>query len=544
MNNPQELNAILNDDLYRTQRPDDTVSEFFWDEDILRNINGTNLDMTGELSALTASLKSSFKAAAIKFSAKGDYSPSTLDRCFSLIRLSLRHHPASEFNSTWTATLLGLRSYAKKINPIRRFFIFWKEQDPLAIKEDALQLLIKSKPRGDKSCNVLSDDPELSWLTDSEYDSLTTKIWRYYENKVFSAQRTLILLLSMQYARRPIQLAQLKIGDFRIAIAGDPSGLTGFVVDFPGVKDITAKDSFRDSKIETHPLPDHLWSLFETHRHTLQQLYNDKLGIQLTGSDLKKLPAFTKASRIGDAINTLANHYSIDWKDQLDHKAFHLLGRSITKITSWRTADRDNSRWELPISERTGLPLVVNATRLRHTRARQLARKGVPRHVISHWLGHTSEKSLSSYYNDPAEDARQLDEAMAPVLIPISMAFAGNLLDREEQASRKDDPTSRLEFAADGELKFVGNCGKHSFCATTSVPIPCYRCKHFEPLITAPHYEVLKALHFRQAEEKRALRIGGSRVLMVPIDLTSDIRAVENCINRCENRKSELGIKK
>jgi hypothetical protein len=138
--------------------------------------------------------------------------------------------------------------------------------------------------------------------------------------------------------------------------------------------------------------------------------------------------------------------------------------------------------------------------------------------------------------------ARQLDEGMALVLTPLAMAFAGTLIDSEDQATRATDPTSKLEFACEGELKSVGRCGKHSFCATTSVPIPCYRCKYFEPLVDAPHQEVLDALVQRQSAEEQALKIGGTRILLIPIDLSADICAVENCIKRCNHRKAELEI--
>ncbi len=120
------------------------------------------------------------------------------------------------------------------------------------------------------------------------------------------------------------------------------------------------------------------------------------------------------------------------------------------------------------------------------------------------------------------------------------MAFTGKLLDDESQATRANDPESTLEFAADGNLKDVGKCGKHSFCATTSVPIPCYRCKMFEPLVHARHEEVLHALLKRQAEEDAIIKIGGNRKLLTPIDLGPDIRAVQACIARCDARKGEL----
>lgn len=161
--------------------------------------------------------------------------------------------------------------------------------------------------------------------------------------------------------------------------------------------------------------------------------------------------------------------------------------------------------------------------------------------LLSHWLGHTTERALEAYYNDPAEQARVIDEAMGPALAPLAMAFAGALIDSDEQATRATDPTSKLEFSRPGELLSVGRCGKHSFCATTSVPIPCYRCKHFEPLVHAPHHEVLDALLQRQSEENQALRIGGQRNLLIPIDLSADILAVKIALPAATTELSNWG---
>ncbi|MFT6301128.1 MAG: integrase [Granulosicoccus sp.] len=406
------------------------------------------------------------------------------------------------------------------------------------VSDSVLQLIVKIKPPEAGPSNVLSDDPELSWLTDTEYETLLSYVWHNYDADKFAIDRTLALLLSMQYARRPVQLAQLKIGDFRIAMANDKSGLTGPLVEFPGAKDLAAESNFRDSKYETHPLPDHLWNLFELQRNHVRIEFDTQLGIKLLDAQLNDILLFTSKHRIRTAVSHLTDHYSVDWRAHLGHRLFHLTPDRLSRQFGWRP--EGSNTMALPISHRTGRPIKVNATRIRHTRARQLARKGVPRQMLSHWLGHTSEKSLKAYYDDPAEVARQLDESMAPVLAPLALAFAGKLIDTEEQASRHDDPTSRLEFATETTLKSVGHCGNHSFCATTSVPVPCYRCKHFEPLVTAPHHEVLVALKIRQVEEEQALRIGGAENLLLPIDLSADIHAVQNCIDRCNARKAEI----
>ena len=523
-------------ELRRTQRPDEPISDFVWEADILRFVGNWSVNMQSALSTTPPALKNSFKNAVTNFIAKGDYSPTVYQNCFTSIANSLKQHPKGIFDDSWLAEAIESIMFRRNIGSIRGFFILWDRDDPKVIQDSTLQMLVKIQRPGVGSSNVLSDDPELSWLTDAEYETLLINVWRNYENDNFSVTRTLTLLLSMQYARRPIQLSQLKIGDFRIATANDDSGLTGPVVAFPGVKDVSAESSFRDSKFEIHPLPEHLWNLFELQRNHVRVQFENQLGLNLSDAELDDVPVFTTNIRIKTAVTHLTDHYCLDWRDNLNHRLFHLMTKRISTHLTWDSKADDAII--LPLSHRTGRPIKLNATRLRHTRARQLARKGVPRHVLSHWLGHTSEKSLKAYYNDPAEDARQLDEAMAPALVPLAMAFAGTLIDSEEQASRYDDPTSRLELATDNLLKSVGHCGKHSFCATTSVPVPCYRCKHFEPLVSAPHGEVLEALTHRQTEEKQALKIGGARNLLIPIDLSVDIQAVQNCIDRCNARKA------
>lgn len=441
---------------------------------------------------------------------------------------------------------LATPSFVMAKRVLEAFFIFWSERYPAAIEPDALQTLARTKARNTYSSNVLSDDPTKSWLTDREYDALLHCVWKSYDDGGATTQVALMLLLSMQYARRPVQLASLKICDFQDN-AKNTSGLTGRQIHFPGAKDKNAEENFRDSKIEIHPVADHLWDLFEIQKHEVRELFETTLDVRLTEKELQGLPLFTSKSQIEKAAQSISDHYGLNWKDHLNHQLFHISTISASRILRWKLAgsllsDRQ-SIIKPPLSHRTGKPIYVSATRMRHTRARQLARMGMPKHILSFWLGHTNEKSLASYYNDPAEEARKISAAMNGVLAPMALAFTGKLIDNESQATRADDPESKLEFGNDGDLKNVGNCGKYSFCATTTVPIPCYRCKHFEPLVYAPHEEVLQALLKRQADEKAMLKIGGSRQLLLPIDLSADIRAVQSCIDRCNARKAELNEK-
>lgn len=546
-NMPRELNV----DLKRTEPPSQQDEIFYWDSDVLLHVGEYSVNMTYSLSRLSTPCKASFKSYFISFTKQGDYSSITHLGHIKALTAAMNANPPTAFDIDWITKALDKPSFLRAKTGITNLFVHWKERDSRFISNEAITLLANVK-YPDEPRNVLSDDPEKSWLTDDEYDSLLSAIWNNYDKGISGTQVTLIRLLSMQYARRPSQIAHLKIGDIRESNISNNRNTSERTINFPGVKDANAEENFRDSKFEPHPLADHLWGLLQIQKKEAKALYEYALDLALTDEQLNKLPLFCSEERIKQAEHIIDNRLQINLVDNLDHRLFHLPAVKITKIIRWSAhtptcafgadSSRRSRQPKLPISHRTGKKLFINATRLRHTRARQLARRGVPEHILSHWLGHTTKKSLDAYYNDPAELARKLDESMSPTLAPLAMAFSGVLIDSENQATRASDPTSKLEFAHKGELRNLGRCGKHSFCAATSVPIPCYRCKHFEPLVDAPHQEVLDALLHRQSAEEQAPKIGGTRNMFIPIDLSADIRAVISCITRCNARKIERDL--
>lgn len=527
----------------RTARTDAEPGDPFWDLDFLKWIGKMNIDCSA-FTLLSPQVSHSLRNHLISFAMNGKYSPLSFQAAVRSINNTLAKCPNRQFDMAWLINAITIASFRNCIGWMRSFFIYWKDRYPAAITGDALLFLSKPIARRPHNKNVLSDDPEKSWLTDIEYAALLQCIWTNYDQGITGTQTTLLRLLSMQYARRPIQFASLKMGDFRSDTSGG-NAPGERRINFPGAKDPDARNNFRDSKEEVHPIAGHLWDLFQIHKHEMEALFNEKLKITLSEQELAQLPVFSYEAKIETAVEALSNHYHFDCRSKLDSQLFHADAEFVSKILSWhrnKLGDYGNKKARLkpPASHRTGRSIKVSATRLRHTRARQLARLGLPKHILAFWLGHTRTLSIGSYYNDPAEEARQINEAMAGALAPLAMAFTGKLLDNVAEASRANDPGSMLEFASEGNLKNVGSCGKHSFCATTSVPIPCYRCKMFEPLVNAPHEEVLRALLKRQAEEKAMIRIGGTRKLLTPIDLGQDILAVQACIIRCKARSEEL----
>jgi hypothetical protein len=259
------------------------------------------------------------------------------------------------------------------------------------------------------------------------------------------------------------------------------------------------------------------------------------LGISFTEAEALQLPLLVPSRRwqVVKYFN-LGVEQGLSKAEILVGRSLHMDGGSISRML------REVKFVEPLISERTGAPLVINAYRSRYTRARQLARLGVTRGVLQHWLGHTSADSLEFYYDDPAERARVLNKEIAPLMAPLAQAFQGTLRDVEADAIRGEDGTSRIELDGAGD-KGVGTCGNHGYCGA-SVPIPCYRCTKFQPWVYGPHHEVLERLNERQRQENSVPRAGQGRRLIIPIQLDRDIEAVKSIIGLCENRKAELSL--
>jgi integrase len=417
---------------------------------------------------------------------------------------------------------------------VRLILKHWHQLALPGVDDDIIDFVLSIKaplPKQPAGSRVRSNNPEEGWYTDREYNSLVYSIWSSYESGVMSLQRTTLLLLSAQYGRRPIQMAHLKICDLKSI--GKSCGVSGRRIEFPGAKD-QGSSGFRESKIEVHPMGTDLWRLCQLQASDSINRIQECLDRNLTSKEKQLLPLFpaqnkTVVQRKIKEATMVTSHKA----DILSSVILHLTSPNVIGIIRKGPAGD-----HVVISERTGRPLNQYAYRNRYTRARQLARMGVPKKTLQYWMGHESPASLDAYYDDPAERARTLNDQIAPLLAPLSQAFQGTLRDKESDAVRGDDPTSRIEL--DGrEESSVGTCGEHGFC-TASVPIPCYRCTKFQPWVYGPHNEVLIRLLERQKLENEVPRTGQSRRLLVPVQLEKDIEAVKTVIALCENRKMVL----
>lgn len=149
--------------------------------------------------------------------------------------------------------LIRTRKVNYEFLPIKSFLLEWHKNGIEGVGDDVADFLSSiNSPRTNKrpsGSKVRSDNPNEGWYTEQEYDGLVTQIWADYERDIIPLYKTLILLLSAQYGRRPIQLAHLKIKD--IKIHSENLGVSGKRIEFPGAKEKKVP-GFREGKLEIH----------------------------------------------------------------------------------------------------------------------------------------------------------------------------------------------------------------------------------------------------------------------------------------------------
>lgn len=493
--------------------------------DCLNVANKTNITIANILS-MDAQTVAGFKATTEAIACSGSRSPSTLAAIVRKLEKGIREVSITSFTSE-NYQLLAKNANDETVNTFRNLLNLWYRLGYPGVDSTTIDIVnMLRRPARKVRRRVISDDVTEGWYTDQEYEDLVDSYWNDYEAGRVNLRSTVARLLNAQFGRRGAQLAGLKIMDFEFD--GETDGITGRRIAFPGVKDRGAEEWFRGSKVDVHPLGDDLWKICELQAQSSIRVFEKKLGRTISEEERKQLPFFEPAK--------FPKKYSVELRDPsfpfttlLPTAHFHLNSAAISQLLIRMTGSP-------PTSHRTGEPIREFAYRMRYTRARQLARLGVPRLTLQYWLSHEDRTSLEHYYSDPAEEARQLNEEVKLILGPLAQAFAGTVRDKESDASRGSNPANRVEL--DGRLN-VGSCGMHGYCSA-SVPIPCYHCAKFEPWVHGPHDEVLIRLIERQEEENNIYLPSKARRILTPLQLKKDIQAVQLVIRLCDARKREI----
>jgi integrase len=368
------------------------------------------------------------------------------------------------------------------------------------VGHDAANLLRSIRIKGNrKGQAVLTMDPEQGRFTDMEFEAILDALKAAYQRDEIEEGAYVLALLFIALGPRPIQYAALKIRDLQVLETSD--GKT-YLLSVPRAKrrEQMARSSFTRRTL----IPE----IGELVRAYADEVKKDFEGVLPDPTDAPMFPAKIRTS--------------------VEPKGFEYHRTSLALIQWFRLTTNKL----LVHSERTGGPIKMTATRFRRTLGCRAADEGQGELVIAELLDHTDTQNVGVYVEATPGMMERIDRAVALKLAPLAQAFAGTIITDESQATRANDPTSRIRDPRFDSSAPVGNCGQFGFCSFLA-PVACYTCRSFEPWLDGPHERVLE---FLIKERDRLLVQADKRVASIN-DRT--ILAVADVVGRCAEIKGE-----
>jgi integrase len=416
-------------------------------------------------------------------------------------------------------TLISYRSTLDRehewyLGSLRGFLKSWIKLDYPGINDDVKALLDNWRIKGNiKGRAVQTLSPTEGPLSDLEFEALHQKLIEAFETNIISLEDFVLVQIFIATGRRPAQLTDLKVKDFIEVQAKD--GLREFILNVPRRKQrgINWREQFKPFAL-TNEIGLLLKKLIEENTSYFLQLFNISCL-----SNIEQLPIFPRWHIIQTAKTETQDVRNIILKPEA-----HYLSSELR-----RWLDSVVSHLEIP-SERTGKHLRVFPTRLRRTLATRAAKEGFGELIIAELLDHSDTQNARVYTENVPEHIDAINKAVAKQLAPLAQAFAGIIVEKESDAKRGDDLTSRVRC----ENGNVGTCGHYGFCGALA-PIACYTCRNFQPWLNAPHEDVLNSLI---TERQRILEITKDQTMASVNDRT--ILAVTQVIQTCEKKRRTM----
>jgi len=400
------------------------------------------------------------------------------------------------------------------LGTLRGFFRKWFELGYPGISQEVIDLLDGWRIKGNKKGeNVKKLDPQSGPFTDMELQAINDGALSAFEKNEISITELALCLLLSHTGRRPIQLSHLKIKD--VLQGKNIEGEKAFLLNIPRAKQrgTTFREEFKQFAITRE-----LYTKLNAQVQIVREQIYQYLPFEIENLDFIELPLFLNKSKV-ISILSLKELRSLQNIDKL-HITTESIYRTLSKIVEIAQIH----------SERTGELIHINSTRFRYTTGTRAAREGFGDLVIAELLDHSDTQNSGVYIKNIPDHVEALDKAVGKQLAPFAQAFAGVLIDSEDDAKRANDLNSRIKSNGEG----IGSCGSHGFCGA-NVPIPCYTCINFQPWLDGPHERVLNDLI---EERKRVFEITNDMQIASINDRT--ILAVQDVINRCEIRREEL----
>lgn len=370
------------------------------------------------------------------------------------------------------------------------------------VTADAVALLKQLRTQGNqKGEAVLTHDPIRGPFTDMELESLQSSLDRANVAGEVDREGYLLAYLFMLLGQRPVQYAALKVRDVGVVYVGD--GTPVYTVRVPRAKQ---RNQLSRAEFKDRVLIPKIGELLVQYSKEVLATFDGLL------PDPLDAPLFPARRRRGGEPDGFEYH-------RTTQTLADLLERTLGGLSV--------------MSERTGQPLHVTATRFRRTVATRAAMEGHGELIIAELLDHTDTQNVGVYIEARPEIVERIDRAMARYLAPMAQAFAGVIIDDESQATRAGDPSSRIcDPRFEPAMKPMGSCDKHGFCGFLA-PIACYTCVNFQPWLDGPHEAVLEHLI---GERERLVAQTDLRIASVN-DRT--ILAVAEVVRLCEARRRE-----
>lgn len=379
----------------------------------------------------------------------------------------------------------------------------WHSLGVAGVSNDVIILLKQLRLKGNRKGEAVSTMDTLEGpFTDFEVEALHAAVEGGYEEGHIILEDYLLIWLFLALGQRPIQYASLKVCDFGTSVAKDGAAI--YTLNVPRAKQ---REQLSRSVFSQRVLVQQIGEKF------VKYIADVKANFTGNFADISKAPLFpTKQSNKNEPLGF----------------EFHRTSKSLA-------LDLKNALNKLKvISERTGEPLHITATRFRRTLGTRAAMEGHGELVIAELLDHTDTQNVGVYVQVTPEIVERIDRAMALHLAPLAQAFAGVIIRNESDARRKGDPASRIcDPRFEPSMKPMGNCGQHGFCGELA-PIACYTCRSFQPWLDGPHEAVLNHLI---SERERLMVVSDSRIASIN-DRT--ILAVAEVVSRCDEIKSGM----
>lgn len=427
--------------------------------------------------------------------------PSTLDNAYKAL-----HHFHNNLRNVVTdlvvITDIDLLNYRGTLSKrtLYRFGVLsvflkqWARMGCAGISSGAQKLMKEIRTPGNpKGEAVLTWDPVEGPLTNIEFEALNYALNDAYADGTLSREKYLLATLFVVFGQRPVQYSSLKVCDLIVAkdLAANPT----YSLKMPRAKqgDINNRAQFKE-----RPLIRDLGEALGVHVNAIKVEFEGRLG------KTSEAPLFPSR---GDA----------DWLPGFEfHRTAAAIGASLENLIS-----------NLNIhSERVGGKIPLTAIRLRRTLGTRAAAEGHGPWVIAELFDHADIQQVGVYSANSHAIIRRLGKALAMKIAPLAQAFAGMLIRDESEATRGEDPRSRIiDLRIDSSGATFGSCGQYSFCGFNK-PIPCYECKLFQAWLDGPHEAVLDYL---LAERKRLMKTTDATIASI---LDRSILAVAEVVRR------------